>query len=1546
MDEFDTILREMGQEPCLAALPRRSIRSRRSKKRRRFDPGDTCATDGVSGEADDRCFSECGERLDGFAHTGEVLMNGDNGAGGGMCGNSADHLVGSDVADLHGGKVVPDNCSTDEKFTDNCSADEKREEDLGGEGVLADAEAMDVGSVRKRMKVSGQTGRTAGVPLRRSARRTYTSLLSPTDAVACKTEPALENGQLFEKKLEFDRTDSKPTLPPSSSVLDVNGLPVLDLFSVYSCLRSFSRSLFLSPFRLEALVSALRCQFTNPLIDSIHFSILQALKPHLVRLMEEGSRSATECLRNLNWDLLDHTTWPLFLVEYLIFCGSSLRPNFNFAHLKLLDFEYYFQPAEVKLEILRCLCDDVVAVEHLRSELNRMVTESELILDASNNISTSKKQKFFSMHGRESFMAQEGIDDLADGNSNECCLCRMDGNLICCDGCPAAFHSRCVGMAKELLPEGEWYCPECLMDKDGVVSFSMPFKGADILGRDSHGRLYYGCCGYLLVSDSCEYNSLCHYYSKEDLNAVIMVLKSEYSSSEIVNAICSYWEIPGTYLCFNSQYECGAHNFSEILDKNKENLDVNDNKFVEGKCASMVEGSKGYETTYLTDQDGIGFSVNCITPMAGIISAKAPECFFVSTTTPTGTTPVEHADQSVRKEEYFGFSGRSCTSEKVEVVSGLQTESLSYVNYYSFGQVAAAIAEDILPKPLELNNEDSLKPDEVIKSVQLEIISKKLTQLFWYNKYKVMLNLQKEDCGWCFTCKRSSDNNCLFRTVDEKHVEGCKDDIDGSNNSILRLNCEEFKKSHLDFAMHHILSIESRIRIFLSGPWEKMHYSEQWRRAVLKACDVSSLKFLLLALESSLRRVALLPEWQKPIDSDQPVGSASFQLRDFEWWRGGKLSRQLFCWKRLPRSLASKCARQAGCKKITNMFYHDGAEFAKRNMGISWRAAVEMSKNAAEFIYLVKEFDSHIKWVEIFGNQFFLQLTKESKKIARLFKQVIMRKKCVEGTEVKYLLDFGKRETIPAIVTKHGVLLEEGSDKRKRFWLNEAYVPLALVRAFEEKKQSRLMKKKDSEQPCEKGNMIKMKKVTRMKGIAYLFSKVKNLEKQLCGHCNKDVLLREAVNCQYCDGFFHRKHFRVPKGAVVTTYTCFKCKDKESVNAKSALHKGNDVKRKASIVRKGKPISMSKKTKDNIDSDGMVASMESTVALVSKMANQSQLNMAKKSKAVRASYAKKSKGNLLSFAVASRKNPVRLVRKMKRTAIYARRPNLNLKRRKHALKKRKGEMVKRNLHIVHCEKENISKTDILVSWCKKKRTVYKRSYWLNGLLWTHDPADERGRNFREKKVVLPLQPALDVIYPMKCCLCHGDYNAGVIYVGCEICGDWFHGDAFGLELERMSNLAGFKCPKCRMKNVPACPFLKDSPNRVSKSTTGSNDSVELEYVELKKFKGEPQPESINCEDCSGFSGENGSHEKRKAILAHFNDDVLHSSEIKSDKCRTVLSPEHAEANVSISIAVVLHKSKTSHRVESNKGTSMVANGVMHDYCSDLLLEDGAVNTAD
>jgi N-acetylglutamate synthase-like GNAT family acetyltransferase len=54
---------------------------------------------------------------------------------------------------------------------------------------------------------------------------------------------------------------------------------------------------------------------------------------------------------------------------------------------------------------------------------------------------------------------QGAVQMTLDWNDDLCRVCRDGGELICCEGCPAAFHLECIGLKE--VPEGDFYCPSC-----------------------------------------------------------------------------------------------------------------------------------------------------------------------------------------------------------------------------------------------------------------------------------------------------------------------------------------------------------------------------------------------------------------------------------------------------------------------------------------------------------------------------------------------------------------------------------------------------------------------------------------------------------------------------------------------------------------------------------------------------------------------------------------------------------------------------------------------------------------------------------------------------------------------------------------------------------------------------------------------------------------------------------------------------------------------------------------------------------------------------
>jgi len=55
-----------------------------------------------------------------------------------------------------------------------------------------------------------------------------------------------------------------------------------------------------------------------------------------------------------------------------------------------------------------------------------------------------------------------------------CAVCCDGGELLCCDSCPNLYHQQCVGLSRDEIPKGSWYCPSCRKEsKTGKVAASV-----------------------------------------------------------------------------------------------------------------------------------------------------------------------------------------------------------------------------------------------------------------------------------------------------------------------------------------------------------------------------------------------------------------------------------------------------------------------------------------------------------------------------------------------------------------------------------------------------------------------------------------------------------------------------------------------------------------------------------------------------------------------------------------------------------------------------------------------------------------------------------------------------------------------------------------------------------------------------------------------------------------------------------------------------------------------------------------------------------------
>ncbi|CAH8303501.1 unnamed protein product [Eruca vesicaria subsp. sativa] len=1259
---------------------------------------------------------------------------------------------------------------------------------------LSDRDEHTSGRRKRRKRVESQDF-TSQPRLRRSARRMLAGftvtpcvadeVVSPSPSVSSLTD---EKTLIVDEKPEdMSVLPPKPELPPSSRILNLDGLPILKVFTAYSCLRSFSTLLFLSPFELKDFVEALRGMSPSLLLDSIHVSVLQLLRKRLKQLVDEGDRSASACLRSLDWDTLDVVNYPLFVVEYLLFIGSKDNPGVDLAGFKYLRNEYFRQPMNLKIEILSRLCEDMADAEVVRSEIDKrsFAAESEMETDRKTNSEVRRRKRAMMELADDLSLNDEIIDLSFDRNSDYCCLCKIDGNLLCCDGCPAAYHSKCVGVASDLLPEGDWYCPECAFDR--LVPGLKPEKqirGAEFIDIDPHGRRYYSSCGFLLVIDT-DGSGTVNYYHVNDVILVLEQLKSCGSFYlGVINAIKNHWNIPvglkRTISGVNSP-------MSVCLDKSAKGMVSSIDGFDALSPAPEKQPTSGVKKRLdETFSNGGPHNLRHRTRRKISDSATGLDIHNLSS---EGSAETVQNGLVVMNEPSLNMHASSHDLARMNTRKGIRQNVQSetgYRNQYIFAQMTTAISEELARKSISRTSD--MRSDEEITSTQVKTILMKTTKFQWRNIQDLYLDAWKEKCGWCHSCKSEdvgSETNCLFnmslgdlRSPSETEVANCQS-ID--------------KKSHLVAIICQMLSMESRLQGLLVGPWLNPQHSRSWREHILNASSISSLRHLLVELEANLHHRVLSLQWLNHVDSSVEMGSSRHIIIASKtakrrgtllesgvnptakknglamcWWRGGQISRKLFNWKVLPRSLVSKAARQGGSMNIPGILYTENSEPAKRSRRVAWEAAVESSTTSEQLGFQVRTLHSYINWDDIENTHLLPPSDKESKKSARLFKKAIVRRKCIEEETVKYLLDFGKRRNIPDVVLKNGRMIEESSSERKKFWLNESYVPLHLLKGFEEKKAVRKTSKPGGS--FRHSEIDKVQKTSsERKGFSYLFERAERPEVSLCEQCKKDVLLSDAAGCHICKGLFHKKHIR--KADKEGKYICLACRSE-------VLAKEQPIVRK----RGRPPGSFRKKI-------GVQTQKRKKVVIPARKSV--RLKKTKTSLAERISVRSKNRKKVVANKPLRRsgRKPKHVTRLQDESPVPG-----GSKKRKLETKRGRGRPKK--------VKEEPK---------RKKRTERSFSYWLDGLSISRKPDDERVNKFRRDGCSKPLENSDSDQVQRQCRLCGStDSESGSTFIACELCEKWYHGDACGINEKNSSMVIGFRCHLCREKPSPTCPHMRST----------------------------------------------------------------------------------------------------------------------------------------
>lgn len=399
-------------------------------------------------------------------------------------------------------------------------------------------------------------------------------------------------------------------------------------------------------------------------------------------------------------------------------------------------------------------------------------------------------------------------------------------------------------------------------------------------------------------SDSC-----IRYYNENDIPLVIQAIQSneEHISmySEICKGVIQYWDIPvdiisiGGKLVNDKQKEDAKSTFLGTeghlvsdMTKNEETLSL---LSCAGLGTAIPSNAGSFNTMMNLDHYGQHGTEGTTEEQAGSpVKAMVPGGIQVKSITFTGAAN-EHADPLVLQQQESSAVATTCTPSSMvgslnehgeaPIVTkfiirhreanigvgdgdnsssannflylGSSFKSQGYINNYLHGDFAASAAANqaVLSceenQVLESHVSDRRKFISANFSLQVKAFSSVAARFFWPHMEKKLIEVPRERCSWCLSCKASvvSKRGCLLNAAASNAVKG-------SMKILAGLRPPKSGEGILPVIATYIVFMEESLSGLTIGPFQNASFRRQWRAQVEQANNLCSLKILLLEVES------------------------------------------------------------------------------------------------------------------------------------------------------------------------------------------------------------------------------------------------------------------------------------------------------------------------------------------------------------------------------------------------------------------------------------------------------------------------------------------------------------------------------------------------------------------------------------------------------------------------------------------------------------------------------------------------------------------------
>lgn len=186
--------------------------------------------------------------------------------------------------------------------------------------------------------------------------------------------------------------------------------------------------------------------------------------------------------------------------------------------------------------------------------------------------------------------------------------------------------------------------------------------------------------------------------------------------------------------------------------------------------------------------------------------------------------------------------GRGC------LLMGSSFKPQGYINSYLHGDFAASAAASLAILSSEENQGSETRVSDNRRKqlsasflLQAKAFSSVAVRFFWPNTEKKLVEVPRERCSWCLSCKAtvSSKRGCLLNAAASNAIKGAVKILSGLRSA------KGGEGSYPGIATYIILMEESLTGL-IDGPFQSAAFRKQWRKQAEQATSCSVIKSLLL----------------------------------------------------------------------------------------------------------------------------------------------------------------------------------------------------------------------------------------------------------------------------------------------------------------------------------------------------------------------------------------------------------------------------------------------------------------------------------------------------------------------------------------------------------------------------------------------------------------------------------------------------------------------------------------------------------------------------